>query len=102
MWTKKGKDYKVRQHVQNQKVWNKTQTKLLQTLDRAEKMNKNPNKQTCKRNETTWKNIDKHIVSWDTNWKITEILITCMASANVTTVIRMVGFTFKNMHASLH
>lgn len=80
-----------------------TQTKHLQTLERAEKTNKKPTTKLAKEMKLLGRISDRYIVNWDTNWKITEILITCyMASANVTTVIRMAGLIFKDMHDSLH
>lgn len=95
-------DYKVRQHVWNQKVWKKTQTKTkthLQTLDRAEKQTKNQPNKLAKEIKLLGRISNRYIVSWDTNSKITEILIICyMASADITIVIRMAGLLFKDMH----
>lgn len=96
---KKGQDNKVRQHISNQNVWKKTQSTHLQTLDRAEETNK----QTCKRSETTWKNIWQIYYELGYKLEITEILIICdMACANVTTVTRMAGLILKDIHVSLH
>lgn len=71
----------------------------LQTLDRAEKQTKNQTNKLAKEIKLLGRISNRYIVSWDTNSKITEILITCyMGSADITIVIRMAGLLFKDMH----